>query len=247
MNQLFDGEKLEPLGKNLSIIVSKEHTFGTDAVLLADFAAAKSRDVICDMGTGCGIVAVLLTKKPTGKITACDIQQKACSQLERTVDFNGLKERIEVVNCDIRNLKGVLPFSQYDLVTMNPPYKSVGTGIESMSQSDKIARHETMCTIDDCVKAASKLLRFSGRFCICHRPERLCDIIVSMRENKLEAKRIRFVCQTQGRAPWLVLVEGRRGGKSHVRVEKDLIIKNDDGTITDEMRKIFGDYAEGHQ
>lgn len=247
MKQLFDGEKLEPLGKNLSIIVSKEHTFGTDAVLLADFALPKSRDFICDMGTGCGIVAMLMAKKPTGKITACDIQPKACSQLERSVELNALGERIEVVNCDIRNLKGVLPFSQYDLVTMNPPYKSVGTGIESTSQSDKIARHETMCTIDDCVQAAAKLLRFSGRFCICHRPERLCDIIVSMRQNKLEAKRIRFVCQTQGRAPWLVLVEGRRGGKSHVTVEKDLIIKNADGTITDEMREIFGDYAEGHQ
>lgn len=245
--KLESGEKIEPLGKQRSIIVSKEHTFGTDAVLLSYFASPNPKDRICDMGTGCGIIPLLLSKKETGHITAAEIQPKACGQLERTLILNDLCERIEVKQCDIRNLKGVLPMAQYDLVTMNPPYKPVGTGIESVSESDKIARHETMCTVDDCVKAAAGLLRFSGRFCLCHRPERLCDIIVSMRENKLEAKRIRFVCQTEGKAPWLVLVEGRRGGKSHVTVEKNLIMKNSDGTITDEMREIFGDYAEGHQ
>ena len=186
-------EKLEPLGKDMSIIVSRAHTFGTDAILLADFSNPKKKETLCDLGTGCGIIPLLWCKKETGDITAVDIQPAACDQLERSLSLNGLKDRVNVVNADLRSLKGVLNFGSFDLVTMNPPYKPVGTGIESESEADKIARHETMCTVDDAVKAAASLLRFGGRFCMCHRPERLCDIICSMRENKLEVKRLRFV------------------------------------------------------
>lgn len=239
--------RLEPLGKNMSIYVSDEHTFGTDAVLLASFAKIKSKDKACDMGTGCGIIPMIWCKGEVGSITAVDIQQKACLQAQKSVELNGLNEKIKVINADIRALKGVLDFGSFDLVTMNPPYKPVGTGIESASEADKIARHETACTIDDAVAAAAQLLRFGGRFCICHRPERLCDIICSMRNGKIEVKRIRFVVQSEGKPPWLVLVEGKRGAKSSVTVEKNLVIKNPDGSNTDELREIFGDYMEGHQ
>lgn len=242
--ELKEHEKLEPLGKNMSIIVSKAHTFGTDAILLADFSNPKKKETLCDLGTGCGIIPLLWCKKETGEITAVDIQSAACGQLKRSLSLNGLTERVKVVNADLRELKGILGFGSFDLVTMNPPYKPLGTGIESESEADKIARHETMCTVDDAVRAAASLLRFGGRFCMCHRPERLCDIVCSMRENKLEVKRLRFVCQHEGKPPWLVLVEGKRGAKSSVTVEKNLIMQNADNTDSDEIKRIFYDYRQ---
>lgn len=247
MTELKTDERLEPLGKGMQIVVSDSHTFGTDAILLASFASIKRKDVACDMGTGCGIIPLVWIKGETKSVFAVDIQEKACSQLSKSLSLNNKEDRIIVVNADLRNLKGKLPFGTFDLVTMNPPYKPVGTGIESLSEADKIARHETMCTIDDAVAAAAKLLKFGGRFCMCHRPERLCDIVCSMREGGIEVKRIRFVVEREGKAPWLVLVEGKRGSKSHVTIEKQLVMKDKDGNNTDEYRSMFGDYMEGHQ
>lgn len=247
MITLLPDEKTEPLGNNLSIVVSPSHTFGTDAVLLANFASIKRKDIACDMGTGCGIIPLIWCKGETKELFALDIQPKAISQLEKSLTLNDIVGRIKAVNCDLRQLKGVFPCGYFDLVTMNPPYKPVGTGIESLSQAERIARHEVECTVDDACRAASVLLKYGGRFCMCHRPERLCDIIVSLRSNGLECKRIRFVTEREGKAPWLVLVEGKRGGKSGVTVEKNLVMKNEEGRPTDEFRAMFGDYMDGHQ
>lgn len=240
-------ERLEPLGNNMSIVVSDSHPFGTDAIILANFAAIRRKDIACDLGTGCGIIPLIWCKGETGEITAVDIQPKAVVQLKESIEINSLEGRIVPINCDLRNLKGVVEFGRYDLVTMNPPYKPIGTGIESVSEAERIARHEVMCTVDDAVAAAAKLLKFGGRFCMCHRPERLCDIIVSMRQGGIEVKRIRFVTETAEKAPWLVLVEGKRGSKSHVTVEKNLVMKDEKGKITPEFRAMFGDYMDGHQ
>ena len=237
----------QPLGKGYFINVSKNHTFGTDAILLAAFASIRRKDVACDMGTGCGIIPLIWCKGETKSVTAIDIQEKACNQLKKSLEINSMTDRIKVLNADLRQLKGKLDFGTFDLVTMNPPYKPVGTGIESLSEADKIARHETMCTIDDAVTAAAKLLKFGGRFCMCHRPERLCDIICSMRDGGIEAKRIRFVVEKEGKTPWLVLVEGKRGSKSHVTVMNQLVMKDMDGNNTEEFRSMFGDYMDGHQ
>lgn len=247
MTELKTDERLEPLGAKMNIVVSDSHTFGTDAILLAAFASIKRKDVACDMGTGCGIIPLIWCKGETKSVTAIDIQEKACNQLKKSLEINSMTNRINVVNADLRQLKGKLDFGTFDLVTMNPPYKPVGTGIESLSEADKIARHETMCTIDDAVAAAAKLLKFGGRFCMCHRPERLCDIICSMREGGIEVKRIRFVVEKEGKAPWLVLVEGKRGSKSHVTVMNQLVMKDKDGNNTEEFRSMFGDYMDGHQ
>ena len=240
-------EKIEPLGNSLRIVVSEDHTFGTDAILLANFASIKRKDKACDMGTGCGIIPLIWCKGKTKEITAIDIQPKAVEQLKKSIKMNSLEGRINPVNCDLRYLKGVLDNGSYDLVTMNPPYKPVGTGIESISEAERIARHEVTCTVDDAVAAAAKLLKFGGRFCMCHRPERLCDIIVSMRQGGIEVKRIRFVTQKADTVPWLVLVEGKRGSKSSVTVEKNLVMFGSDGKPTDEFRAMFGDYMDGHQ
>lgn len=247
MTQLLPDERIEPLGNGMEIVVSDSHTFGTDAVLLANFAAIKRKDKACDMGTGCGIIPLIWCKGETREITAIDIQSKAIEQVKKSIEINLLNGRLTPVNCDLRNIKGILEAGAYDLVTMNPPYKPVGTGIESLSEAEKIARHEVTCNIDDAVRAAARLLKFGGRFCMCHRPERLCDIIVAMRQGGIEVKRIRFVTQRTDTAAWLVLVEGKRGSKSSVTVEKNLVMFGEDGKPTDEFRAMFGDYMEGHQ
>lgn len=248
MSILLEDERLEPLGKRIKIVVSDSHPFGTDAILLAAFADIHKGDAVCDLGTGCGIIPLIWYKNGKAKeINGVDIQPKACEQLKKSLEINGITEGFNVYNADLRELKGVLPFGQFDVVTMNPPYKPVGTGIESVSEAEKIARHETMCNLDDLVMSAKKLLRFGGKLCICHRPERLCDIMTAMRGGGIEPKRIRFVAQTVGKAPWLVLVEGKSGAKPHLNVEKELYIKNPDGTDSEELLEIFGDYTEGHR
>ena len=185
-----------------------------------------------------------MCKRETGKITAVEIQPLAVEQINAAIEFNSLSERLEAVNADLRELKGKVPFGCYDVVTMNPPYQNVAAGIESASESDKIARHETMCGIDDCCAAAAKLLRFGGRLCLCHRPERLCDVITSMRRHNLEPKRLRFVSKNTSTAPWLFLIEGRLGANSFINIEKNLYIETPDGKMSEELKEIMGDYAE---
>ena len=135
----------------------------------------------------------------------------------------------------------------FTLVTMNPPYKPVNTGIESLGESARIARHEVCCNIEDAVKAASYLLTYMGRFCMCHRPERLVDALAIMRQYKIEPKRLRFVIDKQGEEPFLFLVEGKKGAKPFLRVEPTLIIKNDESKFTPEMIEIYGSYADGYE
>lgn len=244
---LSQNERLEPLGKNYSVVVSDDHGFGTDAVLLASFCGVTAKTKACELGTGCGIISTLWHKNGCRSITAVEIQPKACSQFEKTIRLNGAEDSIRLLNADLRCMKGVLNGGSFDLVCMNPPYKPVGTGIESASEADKIARHETMCGIDDVTGCAAYLLRFGGRLCMCHRPERLADVIVSMRKAGIEPKRLRFVVQQEGKKPWLFLIEGRRGGGKGMTVEQELVIKEADGSNTPELREIFGDYMDGHQ
>ena len=234
--------KKEYLGAGITAFVSNSHIFGTDAVLLADFAAPSKKARCCDLGSGCGIIPLLWCKRETGKITAVEIQPLAVKQINAAIEFNSLSERLEAVNADLRELKGKVPFGCFDVVTMNPPYKASGAGIESRSGADKIARHETMCSLSDVCAAAKKLLNFGGRLCMCIRPERLCELFCEMRAADIEPKRLRLVSKLPGKAPWLALVEGRRGGRSGMTVEPELFVYGDSGEYSDEMKKIYGDY-----
>ena len=232
----------EYLGAGITAFVSNSHIFGTDAVLLADFAAPSKKARCCDLGSGCGIIPLLWCKRETGKITAVEIQPLAVEQINAAIEFNSLSERLEAVNADLCELKGKVPFGCYDVVTMNPPYKASGAGIESRSGADKIARHETMCSLSDVCAAAKKLLNFGGRLCMCIRPERLCELFCEMRAADIEPKRLRLVSKLPGKAPWLALVEGRRGGRNGMTVEPELFVYGDSGEYSDEMKKIYGDY-----
>lgn len=237
----------ERLSDDIKIAVSESHTFGTDAVILSHFAKIKPRDKALDMGTGCGIIPFLwLRNEKINNVFALDIQQNAYEQISHSIELNGVEDRIKAYRCDLREIDKVFTAEEFSLVTMNPPYKPVGTGIESLAESARIARHEVCCNIEDAVKAAAYMLKYGGRFCMCHRPERLVDAIEVMRRYKLEPKRLRFVQDKAGEQPFLFLIQGQKGAKPFLRVEPQLIIKKANGKFTDEMLEIYGSYADGY-
>ena len=231
----------EILQNNIEICVSKEHKFGTDAFLLADFAKPRHKDKVCDLGTGCGIIPLLMQIKFSPKeIYGVDIQEQAIEQFNITVEKNAL-ENIRPVRADLKELWEGCPKASFDVVTCNPPYKAANAGIESLGEAQKIARHEILCNINDVCKAASKLLKFGGKLCICNRPERLADVICAMRENNIEPKLLRFVSKTPDDASWLFLIEGRLGGKPFMKVMPPLFVK-EGGGFSKELLSIYGQH-----
>lgn len=238
--------KKEPLGNGSFVYVSKDHTFGTDAVLLADFAAVKKVKKHCDLGAGCGIISMLLLRDNiTESSVGVEISDEAVVLAEKTAEqyANG---RFTVLNSDLKELKGKLPFGSFDLVTCNPPYKASGAGIVSSGKRDIVARHETMCTLEDVIETGARLLRSAGSLCVCQRPERLTDIFDLMRKYRVEPKRLRIVCKKAGEEPWLVLVEGKRDSKSGLRIMPTLFVYDGQGEFSAEMLKIYGPYKEAY-
>lgn len=238
----------ERLSDDVKIAVSSDHTFGTDAVLLASFANPKRKDKCIDMGTGCGIIPLLwLRDKNQSPVHCLDIQSNAFEQIQHSVEINSFEQRLFPHLCDLRKVEEAFTAGSFTLVTMNPPYKPVNTGIESLGESARIARHEVCCNIEDAVKAAAYLLNFAGRFCMCHRPERLVDVLSIMRKYNIEPKRLRFVADKDGEEPFLFLIDGKKGAKPFLRVEPLLIIKNAESKFTQEMIEIYGSYADGYE
>lgn len=230
--------KYEKLTEKIFVCASTEHRFGTDAFLLADFSQYRKKDKVCDLGTGCGIIPLIMQKKlPPEIIYAVDIQEGAIEQLKAGIEKSEVSGIIPVC-ADLKELWENAPLGQLDLVTCNPPYKAVNAGFESAITAQKIARHEIMCNIDDVCRCAGKLLKFGGRLCVCNRPERLADVICAMRSNGIEPKRIRFVSKNPESAPWLFLIEGKKGSKPFMRVENQLYIRNENG-FSEELERIY--------
>lgn len=233
---MYNDFTFESLGDGFSICVSTEHRFGTDAFLLADFANPRKKDLVCDFCSGSGIIALLMKRNNNPAfIYAVEIQEKAVEQMKLTVEKSDI-DNFQIVSGDLKDFRAE---RELDLITCNPPYKINNTGAKNDSDAVSIARHEVLCSFDDVCKSASKNLKFGGRLCICNRPERLCDIMVAMRNNKLEPKRVRFVSKTPDTAPWLVLVEGKKGGNPFLQVEKSLYIQGDNGEYSEEMKRIY--------
>ena len=229
----------EKLGDKIQICISDEHRFGTDAFLLADFAKAKHKDICADFCTGSGIIALLLEKNyQPKKIYALEIQEKAHEQLKISVEKSNI-DNIEPVLTDLKNWRSDI---ELDLITCNPPYKINNTGAKNDSEAVSIARHEMMCTVDDVCAAAKKNLKFGGRLCLCNRPERLCDIVTAMRTNGIEPKRLRTVHKNPECPPWLVLVEGKKGAKPFLQIEKPLFVRSENGGVSEEVEKIYTQY-----
>lgn len=245
---LKENEHYEPLGNNIKVIVSDKHHFSTDTILLANFALPKKGDKSVELGTGCGTIPLIWARE-LGKhlnVTAVEIQDDAYSMIKRSVLINGLGKYITPVHGDLRNLRSKLKYGYYDLVVCNPPYKLSGSGIVNPDKEKLIARHEEICTLDDVVSCAARLLQFGGRFCMCQRPERLCDVMESMRANHIEPKRLRFVQQRPSKEPKLFLIEGRRSGnKGSLKVMPTLFIEDESGVFSAEMREIYGSYKIG--
>ena len=238
----------ERLSDDIKLAVSADHTFGTDAVILAAFANIKRKDRAVDMGTGCGIIPFLWLRDSAQSTVHClDIQENAIEQVRASIEANSVEERLIPHLCDLREIEKEFMPEGFTLVTMNPPYKPLNTGFESLGESARIARHEVCCNIEDTVRAANYLLTYGGRFCMCHRPERLVDALDTMRRYKLEPKRLRFVSDREGEQPFLFLVEGKKGAKPFLRVDAPLIIKNAESKFSPEMLRIYGSYADGYE
>jgi tRNA1(Val) A37 N6-methylase TrmN6 len=228
----------EKLTEKIYVCASSDHRFGTDAFLLAYFSQYRMKDKVCDLGTGCGIIPLIMQKsKPPQVIYAVDIQEGAIEQLRLGLERSETSGIVPVC-ADLKVLWDGAPLGQLDLVTCNPPYKVAGAGFESVITAQKIARHEILCDINDVCAAAAKLLKFGGRLCVCNRPERLSDVIFAMKSNGIEPKRLRMVSKSPEDAPWLFLIEGKKGSKPFMRVEPQLYIRSGDG-FSEELQMIY--------
>lgn len=234
----MSGYSFEKLTDDIYVCASSDHRFGTDAFLLAYFSGYRHKDKVCDLGTGCGIIPLIMQKKEPPQVTyAVDIQEGAIEQLRLGLEHSKTTGIVPVC-ADLKVLWDGAPIGQLDLVTCNPPYKVAGAGYQSEITAQKIARHEIMCNIDDVCAAAEKLLKFGGRLCVCNRPERLSDVIFAMKNHNIEPKRVRFVSKNADEAPWLFLIEGKKGSKPFMRVEPQLYIRSSDG-FSEELQMIY--------
>jgi len=228
----------EKLTEKIYVCASSDHRFGTDAFLLADFSKYRQKDKVCDLGTGCGIIPLIMQKSRPPQITyAVDIQEGAVEQLRLGMEKSGVSGIIPIC-ADLKELWENAPLGQLDLVTCNPPYKADNAGFQSEITAQRIARHEIMCNIDDVCRAAEKLLKFGGRLCVCNRPERLSDVLFAMKSNNIEPKRLRFVSKTADDVPWLFLAEGKKGSKPFMQIEPQLYIRSESG-FSEELQKIY--------
>ena len=228
--------------KGLKIIQNTEgFCFGVDSVLLTEFAIdMKKHSSILDLGTGTGILGILLSKKvEASKIIGVELQEEVADMAKRSVELNNLQNIMQIINEDVQNLS--LNKNSFDYVVTNPPYKKKGTGMISKEGKQIISRHETTVDLDGWIKAASSLLKDNGSIYMVHRPERLNEIIEVLRKYRLEPKRIRFVYPKINKDANLVLIKAVKYANSFLKVEKPLIIYKNDGSYTDEILKIYED------
>lgn len=226
--------------KGLKIIQNTEgFCFGIDSVLLTEFAKdMKKNKTIVDLGTGTGIIGILLTKKvEASKVIGVELQKDVAKMAKRSVELNNLQNVMQIINEDVHSLS--LEKNSFDYIVTNPPYKKRGTGIINKEDKQLISRHETTVNLEEWIEVASNLLKDNGAIYMVHRPERLNEIIQDLRKYKLEPKRIRFVYPKKNKDANLVLIKAVKYANEFLKVEKPLIIYNEDGSYTDEILKIY--------
>lgn len=224
---LKSGERLDDLQLNgLELIQNPEKfCFGVDAVFLSDFVRVKPGETVLDMGTGNGIIPVLLAAKTRAKkITGLEIQPDIAEMARRSVVYNRLEDSIEIVTGDIKEAAEIFRPAFFDVITTNPPYMLAEHGLRNPDDAKAIARHEILCSLDDILRESMRLLQDKGRFYMIHRPFRLTEILIKMNFYKIEPKRIQFIYPYIDKEPSMVLIEGVRGAKSRVRIEPPIII-----------------------
>lgn len=241
--ELKEQERLDELQRNGYRIIQnpEKFCFGMDAVLLSGFARAGKGDRVLDIGTGTGIIPILMAAKTeAAHLTGLEIQKESADMARRSVALNCLTERIEIVTGDIREADRIFDPASFDVVTCNPPYMIGHHGLQNQDAPKAIARHEICCSLEDIVSAAARLLRPGGHFFMVHRPFRLAEIIVSMTGRRLEPKRMRLVYPFADKEPNMLLIEGVRGGKPRMTVEKPLIVYSAPGEYTREIYDVYG-------
>ena len=236
-------ERLDDLQVNGYEIIQHpgKFCFGMDAVLLSNFAHVKKGEKVLDLGTGTGIIPILLTAKTEGeKFVGLEIQEDSADMAGRSVLHNHLEEKVEIVTGDIKEAAAIFGFASFDVITTNPPYMIGQHGIANASDTKAIARHEVLCTLDDILRESARVLKPRGRFYMVHRPFRLAEILSKMIEVGIEPKRMRMVHPFVDKEPNMVLIEGMRGANSRMTVERPLIVYKEVGVYSDELLGEYG-------
>lgn len=240
--ELKAGERIDDLQRNGYQIIQNADgfCFGMDAVLLAAFAKVKKGERAVDLGTGTGIIPILLEARTEGEhFTGLEIQEMSCDMARRSVQLNDLSEKISIVQGDIKEASSIFGRASFHVVTSNPPYMTGQHGLTNPEMPKAIARHELLCTLEDVISQAAALLGDGGRFYMVHRPFRLGEIIPLMVKYKVEPKRMRLVYPYVDKEPNMVLIEGLRGGRSRMTVEKPLIVYEKPGVYTQEVYNLY--------
>ena len=236
-------ERLDSLHrKNYQIIQNvNKFCFGMDAVLLSGFARVNPGERVLDLGTGTGIIPILLEAKTEGKhFTGLEIQAESADMAKRSVGINHLEDKIDIVVGDIKEASSVFGLASFDVVTSNPPYMNYHHGLVNPDQAKAIARHEILCTLEDVIREACRVLKPNGRFYMVHRPFRLVEILNTLSTYKLEPKRLKLVHPYVDKEPNMVLIECLKGGRSRLTVEAPLIVYQKPNVYTDEIYDIYG-------
>lgn len=240
-----ENERIDDLQyKDLKIIQETDgFCFGIDSILLSDFAKnIKKNSKVADLGTGTGIIGLLLCKKTNlAEMTGIEIQEDVANMAERSIKLNNLEEKFRIINSNINEIfsKKLLEKNVFDVVVMNPPYKEVGTGEINENEKKLISRHEIKANLSDFIKTASGLLKDKGELYIVHKPERMPDIIQKLRENKIEPKELRVVYSNKNSEASLILIKAVKGGKKFLKIDRPLYIYNESGQYSDEIKKIY--------
>ena len=240
---LKENERIDDLERNGYRIIqdTKRFCFGMDAVLLSGFARVKEGARVLDLGTGTGIIPILLEAKTGAEhLTGLEIQEESADMARRSVLLNGLEDKIDIVTGDIKEAESLFDAASFDVITCNPPYMIGKHGITNEGDAKAIARHEILCTLEDVVSQAAKLLKPGGNFFMVHRPFRLAEIMTVLQAYKLEPKRMQLVYPFVDKEPNMVLIEANRGGRPRMTVEKPLIVYKEPGVYMPEIYEIYG-------
>ncbi len=243
MVELKENERIDDLQLHGMRLIQNTESFcfGVDAVLLSYFVDVKRDHKVLDIGTGTGIIPVLLAGKTKAKsIVGLEIQENMAEMADRSVELNNLRDRVSIVRGDIKKYNEYFGKASFDVIVSNPPYTNKGCGLVNPHDSKAISRHEILCSLEDVVGSATTLLVPGGQLAMVHRPERLADVICSMRNNGIEPKYLRLVHPKPYKKPNMILIKGTRGGNPELKVLEPLYVYNEDGNYSEEINKIYG-------